>query len=526
MKIATPLLLLLVVALSEALPSSHVGPTTLPPAAEKIMEEDADVDDADPNVDDNLEKFEEFFNEAKIEDPDEKEKREESLEEAEAEEKKENLEFVEGEAEFFEELGPYSDLTKKEFEDERTGLDSAQAQARSTGLLEDGAVDEEAEAYYDRFRNDRSEPPASYSAVEEGWVTSSDVRNQGKCGSCAAFASLAVIEIVFAKQTERIGDYSEQELIDCGYDEGKSYHVLALGCGGASLQAYMVYAYNSHLPLTAEVDYPYLSNATKTCPRESLNPYNIGAALSKPHWITNEAPDEETMKKIVYEMGAVSTGVYASDKAFQNYAGGIFSGCTDKAVNHAVAVVGYGTTDEGEDYWLIKNSWGADWGEGGFMRIKRGVGMCKIGTSWATIESEKTPKPWDPEKVTVKPCVDKYSNCPKLAETNCFDHQENCPKSCGMCDGMTKHSSLTCFDRFTNCKTYADVDMKCYQPNIGASCKISCGLCPGLERHPSNDPPAPDPCFKTYSNCDSLAMYCKYGSIANACPGTCLDMCK
>ena len=63
MKIATPLLVLLVVALSEALPSSHVGPTTLPPAVEKIMEEDADVDDIDPNVDDNLD---EGFGETQI----------------------------------------------------------------------------------------------------------------------------------------------------------------------------------------------------------------------------------------------------------------------------------------------------------------------------------------------------------------------------------------------------------------------------------------------------------------------------
>merc|ERR1719402_14105 len=170
-----------------------------------------------------------------------------------------------------------------------------------------------------------------------------------------------------------------------------------MGCNGASLRAYMVYAYNSGIPLTDEVSYPYLNNKPNLkCPsKDTLNPYNIGAALGEPHWLTTDGPDEETMKKLVYAMGAVSTAVYASDTAFQNYAGGIFAGCeTDKAPNHAVAVVGYGTTDGGEDFWLIKNSWGADWGEGGFMRIKRGVGMCGIATRWATIESTASQPPY------------------------------------------------------------------------------------------------------------------------------------
>ena len=50
----------------------------------------------------------------------------------------------------------------------------------------------------------------------------------------------------------------------------------------------------------------------------------------------------------------------------------------DAFQNHAVSVVGYGTED-GEDYWLIKNSWGTWWGDNGFMKLKRGVGMCRVG---------------------------------------------------------------------------------------------------------------------------------------------------
>ena len=66
--------------------------------------------------------------------------------------------------------------------------------------------------------------------------------------------------------------------------------------------------------------------------------------------------DEDTLKGLVAQHGAVVTSVNA-DGPFQDYAGGVFAGCTSSSTNHAVTVVGYGT-DNGEDYWLIKNSWG------------------------------------------------------------------------------------------------------------------------------------------------------------------------
>ena len=53
----------------------------------------------------------------------------------------------------------------------------------------------------------------------------------------------------------------------------------------------------------------------------------------------------------------------------------ITPGCTSSAQDHAVTVVGYGT-ENGEDYWLVKNSWGQWWGESGYIKMKRGVGMC------------------------------------------------------------------------------------------------------------------------------------------------------
>ena len=70
--------------------------------------------------------------------------------------------------------------------------------------------------------------------------------------------------------------------------------------------------------------------------------------------------------------------IYASDKGFGNYANGVFAGCSSQTINHAILVVGYGT-ENGVDYWLVKNSWGPAWGNQGMIKIRRGTNECGIG---------------------------------------------------------------------------------------------------------------------------------------------------
>ena len=136
--------------------------------------------------------------------------------------------------------------------------------------------------------------------------------------------------------------------------------------------------------------------------------------------------DEDKLKALVAEHGAVVTAVAAAGP-FSNYGGGVFSGCTNSNTDHAVTVVGYGTAN-GEDYWLIKNSWGTGWGEGGFIRLKRGVGMCGVGRALAVPSCGKVGGVTSAPLTTAKPCVDKYSNCADLAKTNCKKYGESCAK--------------------------------------------------------------------------------------------------
>ena len=76
---------------------------------------------------------------------------------------------------------------------------------------------------------------------------------------------------------------------------------------------------------------------------------------------------EDQLKQFLIDNGPLAVGIYASDRSFSFYKSGVYSGCTSSSVNHAVLLVGF--TENGD--WIIKNSWGLGWGDGGFGIISR-----------------------------------------------------------------------------------------------------------------------------------------------------------
>ena len=200
---------------------------------------------------------------------------------------------------------------------------------------------------------------------ELGLVTS--VKDQGLCGSCVAFATTGVLESNLLKAGASMDglDVSDQHLLDCGYGNG-----YANGCKGAAGHIYAKW-YNDIAggpEMVHELHYPYVQMENNyQC--KATGYWHPGYKIEKGLW-DYDCSDEEMMK-LIYENGAVSTGV-GVDTGFSYYSSGVYDTCTSTSTNHAVVIVGWGT-ENGIDYWIIKNSWGSNWGDQGYIRVKRSM---------------------------------------------------------------------------------------------------------------------------------------------------------
>jgi C1A family cysteine protease len=207
--------------------------------------------------------------------------------------------------------------------------------------------------------------PSSLDWRNSGIVT--PVKNQGQCGSCWAFSATGSLESAFALKTNVLTSLSEEELVDCSYSEGDD------GCIGGLMDNAFKYVMSNGL--TSEDDYPYASmfGTNNTC--NSSYPRVLPPILG----YVDVSPDEESLLQAV-TLQPVSVAIEADQPSFQFYTSGVLSdsGCGER-LDHGVLVVGYGTdTVTGLDYWIVKNSWGEDWGESGYVRIVRGSNECGI----------------------------------------------------------------------------------------------------------------------------------------------------
>eukprot|EP01092_Planopodium_desertum_P014820 TRINITY_DN75_c0_g1_i1.p1 TRINITY_DN75_c0_g1~~TRINITY_DN75_c0_g1_i1.p1 ORF type:complete len:333 (-),score=67.09 TRINITY_DN75_c0_g1_i1:58-1056(-) len=212
--------------------------------------------------------------------------------------------------------------------------------------------------------------PASFDWRTKGAVT--PVKNQGQCGSCWAFSAIGNIEGQWFLSGKTLVGLSEQNLVDCDhhciiYDGQKSCDQ---GCeGGLQPNAYE-YIIGAG-GVDTEASYPYEA-VDDTC---RFSTANIGAKISN---YTMVSTDENQMAAYLYAHGPVAIAVDAT--VWQFYFFGILDVPCGTSLDHGVLIVGYGSGEdpvfETVDFWNIKNSWGSDWGEEGYIRIERGVGEC------------------------------------------------------------------------------------------------------------------------------------------------------
>ncbi|CAN6553174.1 unnamed protein product [Malus baccata var. baccata] len=210
--------------------------------------------------------------------------------------------------------------------------------------------------------------PPSIDWRERGAVT--PVKDQGICGCVWAFSAVAAVEGIIQIKTGKLISLSEQQLVSCD--------TINSGCQGGSMDK--AYAYiQQNGGITSEENYPYqsLNGSAGTC---DMNKAYKAAARITGYAEVLSINETELLKAV--SMQPVSVGIHASP-VFQQYSGGVFTGddCGTE-LNHAVTIIGYGTTEDGTPYWLIKNSWSDTWGENGYMKILRNAdapgGVCGL----------------------------------------------------------------------------------------------------------------------------------------------------
>jgi cathepsin F/cysteine peptidase B len=213
--------------------------------------------------------------------------------------------------------------------------------------------------------------PTTYDWFADCSGVCTPIYNQGQCGSCWAFSATETIESYFAISGHPLTQLSMEQIVDCdtaGQDQG---------CNGGWPSGAYSYV-ESAGGIEPYSDYPYTAENGQSGQCQ-FNQQDVVATVTGFTTVSGETGLYSQTSSA--SGGPVSVCVDAS--TWSSYTGGVLTSCGNQ-VDHCVQLTGYNGYGQSGAYWIVRNSWGTDWGLSGFIWIQIGQDLCDIG-DYATV---------------------------------------------------------------------------------------------------------------------------------------------